>query len=248
MKIAYLIFVASFLSNPSFAASPEEEVAIYIKIFEGNISEHSTAADALAWKGLSDTRLFDIIEQRALTDYIIADQNKHERERVAQYVRALSYSGNQKYRPTIQIFVANASYHRAGREARENLFLYGKWNPILSNRATFDPKYTDDVNRIMNLLRSDSLYLHRVAAKTIFSGMHEKALLNSLAQSIKEYELKKDAATEHFNATLETTEGNTSDFLDTLAWMKKAMDGATEEARKAPLITNVRAKNERVQS
>ena len=40
------------------------------------------------------------------------------------------------------------------RDASGELAKFQKWNPIISNRASFDPKLSDDMNRMMNMLKS----------------------------------------------------------------------------------------------
>ena len=60
---AFLIF-----SNLAAAASVEDETQRYIQIFSGEKKLHNDAADTFSWMGLSDPRLFDIVERRLLED------------------------------------------------------------------------------------------------------------------------------------------------------------------------------------
>lgn len=207
------------------AASPDEDVMRYIQVFSGDKAQHSDAANALAWMGISDVRLFDIIERRLLADYEAARTDRHEKDRVARYVRALGFSGQPKYRPTVTKFLGEPVYQRFATAALEDQPYYEKWNPVISNRATFDSKYGDDVNRVMNMLRSDDLLLKRVAAKRIYFGQREAVLLEMLAANLRA-QYANTYRDERSNA---------------VAWMVKALGSARQERYK-PLIEEVAAK------
>jgi hypothetical protein len=97
MRFAAAILMPLLFHGISFAASPEEDVARYVQIFSGDKSLHSDAADAFAWIGLSDTRIFDIIERRLLEEHEAAQSDRDEKSRVARYIRAPGFSGQSKY-------------------------------------------------------------------------------------------------------------------------------------------------------
>src|SRR3954469_18385504 len=94
----------------ALAASVDEDVERYIAIFRGNPMFHASAAESLAWMGLPDTRLYDVIEERLRTDYPVPREMKTERARIAWYIRALGFSGQEKYAPTIQTFLQDRDY------------------------------------------------------------------------------------------------------------------------------------------
>src|SRR5207247_1034579 len=104
------------------------------------------------------------------------------------------FSGQPKYVPTIEKFLKDNTYERYAGEALKDLPRYQKWNPIIANRSTFDPTYSDDANRVMNMLRSDDILLQRVGAKRIFHGVREDYLLQYLAQLVEADQLKTNAA------------------------------------------------------
>jgi hypothetical protein len=220
-----LALIASLISfNHAVAASLEEDVQHYIRIFSGDKALHSEAVDKLEWMGLSDTRLFDIIEGLILEN---AD-DRGERNRVAKYIRSLGFSGESKYYPTIMRFVRNRTYNPSfANGALRDLPRYSKWNPVISNRSSFDPKFSDDVNRVANMLRSDDLLLQRVGAKAVYSGVQEDILLELLAQLVR--------------ANYARTDLTGSERIDSVAWQVKAL-GSSRNAKYRALLEEVAEK------
>lgn len=223
LSAAVLILMCAFPAPDAAARSLEEDVRVYVQAFSGDKQLHSTAADNLAWMGLSDTRVFDIVEQLLLQDYELMRRDKAGRERVARYIHALGFSGEAKYTPTLTRLQTDKDYGRHALTASNDLPLYHKWNPIISNRATFNPKYDDDTNRVLNMLRSDDLLLKRVAAKRVYFGTTEDEVLDLLAEQVRASYLIKD-----------------SQFSDPIAWLVKALASAKKE-KYLPLLQQVAA-------
>src|SRR5437667_12616235 len=102
MRLALAFFAFLIFSNFAAAASVEDETQRYIQIFSGEKRLHNDAADTFSWMGLSDTRLFDIVERRLLEDADASRDNRNERNRVARYIRSLGLSVQTKKEPTIK--------------------------------------------------------------------------------------------------------------------------------------------------
>lgn len=181
----------------------------YIAIFNGtDARSQNESVESFAWKGLSDPRLFDVIEKRVLAEHAEARNNRDDKNRVARYIRALGFSGQEKYRGTIQSFLQDSVYQRYAQDALENLETYREWNPVISNRATFNPKLSDDANRVINMLRADDMMLKRVGAKRVFFGQREPEVMEVLAQQL-------DAHRDNYERK----------HKDAVAWMIKAQRG-----------------------
>lgn len=223
MKKLLSLLAGLLLSSSVMSASVEEDVARYERIFSGEAILHSDAADTFSWMGLSDPRIFDIIEQRLLADANAARNDKNEKNRVARYIRSLGFSGQTKYVPTINRFVSDNVYERYAKAALEDLADYKVWNPIIANRAHFDPKLSDDANRVMNMLRADDLMLKRVGAKRVFFKHQEPEVLELLAKELKAHHAKAEYKT-----------------ADAVAWMVKGLGQPLLEKYK-PLIQEVAA-------
>jgi len=227
MKKSFLVLVCvSLLCARALAATPEEDVQRFVAIFAGPDEKHQEAVQALAWMGLSDPRIFDPLERRILSESAEARGfNRADRNRVAHYVRALGFSGNPKYLATILTLRQDNEYERFSRVASEELPQYQKWNPIISDRATFDPKYSDDTNRVRNMLLSDDLVLKRLAAKRVFFGTREPELIDRLAAALKENYQR--GATDN-------------EITNTLGWLIKGV-ACTKDPKYIPLLQEVAA-------
>lgn len=225
MRILVSVLTALLFSGAALAATSEEDVAQYIAIFSGDSARHNDAVESLAWKGLSDTRLYDVIERRLLDESQFARGDKDDKNRVARYIRALGFSGQAKYLPTINKYLSDKVYERYARDAAADMQHYQTWNAVISNRASFDSRYSDDVNRIMNMLRASDLMLKRVGAKRVFFTKAEEAVLDVLA------------------AELRTSYTNTDpQYSDAIAWMVKAL-GSAKNPKYRPLLTEVMGKS-----
>ncbi len=225
MRIILAVFLALLLACRAGAATVEEDVNRYIAIFNGSPSLHSEAAESLGWMGLSDPRLYDLIERLALENGQSVRNDRTERTRVAWYLRALGFSGQPKYEPTLTALQKDPAYSNYSRNAREQRPLYQKWNPVISNRTTFDPQYTDDVNRVMNMLRAADPQLWKLGAKRIYFANHDDVLLDLLAEKIK--------------ATYAARYGSFED-VDNVNWMLKAL-GRPQKEKYKPLFREVAA-------
>jgi hypothetical protein len=165
----------------ALAATPEEDVQRYIGIFQAG-ADSDRAADDLAWMGISDTRLYDLIERQLLVDS--RGTSRPERNHAARLIKALGFSGQPKYEATLNGL--SEAYRRPVERALINLKLYEKWNPVIASRAGWDAKYPDDVNRVRNMLKSDDLRLQAVGAKRVFfAHSSETVLLDLLAERLR---------------------------------------------------------------
>src|SRR3954465_2348748 len=125
-----LILLSLLLSMPAGAASIEEDVQRNIALFRGDAITHSPSAEALGWTGLSDPRLFDVIEQRLLKDYPAPADNRLEKQGLARDIRALGFSGDAKYLPTINRFLEYRDTAVYAKHALVDMPDYKRWNPI----------------------------------------------------------------------------------------------------------------------
>jgi hypothetical protein len=215
-----LLLALCFLPGLAAAATLEDDVQGLIKVFSGEKSAHVPAVRTLAWMGVSDARVFDVVEQLLKSDADAARGNRIEQDRVAHYVRALGFSGNAKYMPVLQSYVGDRTYERAANNALRDFPSYQKWNAIISNRAGFDAKYSDDVNRVMNMLAAEDVQLKGLGARRIFHAPHhDEVLLERLAQEAK--------ANYARSADPETS--------DAIAWMLKAL-GSARDPKYAALL------------
>lgn len=210
---------------PATAATPEEDAQRYIAVFQAG-ADSDRAVDDLGWMGISDTHLFDLIEQRLINDSRgLSLSQRPERNHVARLIKALGYSGQAKYEATLSALATE--YRHPVERALISLKLYAKWNPIISDRAGWDSTYADDINRVRNMLRSDDIQLQSVGAKRVFFvHSNEPMLLDMVAERLR--------------ACYKTVTVNDPDALDAAGWMVNAL-GKSNDAKHRVLLQEVAA-------
>jgi len=182
-----IALLLSLCAVASAARTLEEDTQYYLDLLnEPDARRQATEFEALSAMGLSDPRLFDAVQERLVVDYEFARLVRENRARVAWYFRALGFSVQAKYEPTLRRFVDDKTYRNYAIAALRDRPQYEKWNPVISSRAAFDPGLTDDQNRLLNMLRADDPLLYRVAAKRAFLT-HETnpAVASALADRLR---------------------------------------------------------------
>lgn len=228
MKIFNTILLTLFSASIAHAATLEDDVNRYVERFSGTKTVNEEVVESLEWAGLSDPRLFDLIERRVIDGVEPGRYDRKTRNQVLLYIRALGFSGQPKYTTTLQKVAPDLTYGRRAKNALDDLPHYQKWNPIISNRAIFDAKYSDDVNRILNMLQSDDFLLKRLGAQRIYAENKEAILLSTLEAEIR---------ANYMNLKNE----NDDDPIDSVSWMVKALGSAKQEQYR-PLLQEVAVK------
>lgn len=232
MKIFATLLFMLFAAGSAHAATVDEDVNRYVQIFDGSMSVPTETVESLAWMGLSDARLFDVIERRVLQDAEVSRNDRRKKNEIGLFIRGLGFSGNPKYLPTIRQFLLEGGYERDAKKAMADMQNYEKWNPVISRRASFDPQYSDEVNRILNMLHADDFMLKRIGAKRVYFRNKEDVLLNVLANEVRS------------NYTSNDSDG---EIIDVIAWQVKALGSAKQEKYR-PLLQEVaaQAKNSKI--
>ncbi|WP_062058289.1 hypothetical protein [Cellvibrio sp. OA-2007] len=186
----------------------------YVKIFQsGSPIEQEKAAQTLEWAGLSSPQLFDLVEAKALASLPKAS-DKVTINYVAHLTKALAYSGNEKYRPTIEKIIAEAPHKKLKKyavQALNTLSLHTQINPLIAPKAWPEHSHPTYNQRIVNMLASGNAELMRMAAKRIhFTQNYQPEFLQQL------------------NKTIESTYQQSLDSvgLDAAAWMCRALAGS----------------------
>lgn len=221
MKTLIALVVALSLSGVASAASVEDDVNYYAKKFSADQSFDKEAVESLAWAGVSDPKVFDQIEQQVIAKAEMGRTDRNVKNEVGLYIQALGFSGQDKYRPTLNRFVSDSVYKRYARNALDDLPDYKKWNAIISNRAAYNPAYSDEVNRVLLMLRSDDFELKKIGAKRVYFKNKDQVLLDTLAEQIRSSYMITGAPRN-----------------DTIAWMLKAL-GSVKQEKYRPVFEEV---------
>ena len=188
----------------------------FVKIFQsGTQVEQEKAAEALEWAGLSSPKLFDLVEELALKT--LPQSNDKVTVNFESYlVKALGYSGNEKYRPSIQKIIAEArdkKLKKYGEQALNQLPAYAKYNPIIAPKPWPENTHPTINQRIVNMINSDDTELMRLGAKRVHNESN--------------YSPEALAA---LNTAIERNYKNHLDDerLDAVAWLAKALAGSRQ--------------------
>jgi len=213
MLLRSLLFVASLFTALAAYAEPQTPEE-FVQIFQsGTQVQQEKAAEALEWAGISSPQLFDLVEAVALktlpqaTDKVTINFESY-------LVMALGYSGNEKYRPTIQKIINEAPHKKLkkyGQEALTALPTYTKFNPIIAPKSWPENVHPSINQRIVNMLNSDDTELMRLGAKRVHNALnYSPELLVAL----------KNAIERNYKNKLE------GERLDAVAWLCKALAGS----------------------
>lgn len=222
MKFRSLIALVALLATGLVFAEPQSS-SEYVKVFaSGYPMEKQKAMESLAWAGLSSAEVFDPLEAEALAKYPMAT-DRTTIDYVSWLVKALAYSGQQKYMPTIAKIAANAPHKKLKKyalQAQKMLPMYTKYNPIIAPAGGAYPSFNQ---RLANMLKSGETELVTIAAKRIYFTRTFTPELLGLAKTNLEKGYKSKL---------------NGDMFQELAWQTRALV-ASHDAQYRPLIDQV---------
>ncbi len=213
-----------FFCTELSAASSEELIDEYIQAFSPGASEQMQldALNELQWSGISDTRVYDLVEQNLLDIYLSARSRSKELDLVSWYAKSLGTSGLDKYRQTLKQVLdskVNKKVSKYAQEGLDNLSKYAVWNPIISGKENARPDKPHFVNAYANMLRSKNWELMNMAAKRIWA---EEVRDRYLLQVLDEVILRQYQAS--YSEKIH---------ILTLAWMTRALASSSDPEYKA---------------
>lgn len=235
-RYASIIFCLLLLitSNVQADTTPAQTAKIndFIKMLQSSSSKtRINAAKYITRSGITDRKLYDIINEKLLAGYSVKNQNPNHVDEMSWMCKALAASGSITYAPTLQKIIDSADNEKLKRYAAQSLSLiheYEERNRILNDSANMDPELSPEINKYINMLRSDNIALKRDAAKSIYRRpIAEKKLFEVLSEELlKGY---KNPASEGKN------------YSDAMSWMCKALGSSgMKEYRKtlAEIVEN----------
>lgn len=213
MLLRALLMVAALVVS-GFAQAQPSTPEEFVKVFQsGSQLEQEKAAQALEWAGISSPQLFDLVEANALKSLPNAT-DKVTINYVAHLTKALGYSGNEKYRATIEKIIAEAPHKKLRKHAEQALptiAIYAKLNPLIAPKPWPAAAHPSLNQRLANMLKSDNTDLIRLAAKRVHHSQDYQPELMALLNSTAEKNYQK------------TLDGER---LDAIAWTVRALAGS----------------------
>lgn len=226
MKKIFALIILSIVMTATQASELKPED--YFNTFsQKTILQKDKTIESLAWAGLSDPRIFDLLEKDLLDNYKTAD-SKNLLDALSWAAKGLAFSGNDKYRSTLSTVADQAGHKKLRKYAGQSLQMlddYKKWNPVINaNHADYTAAYPSEKQRFKNMLQSGEHELIRIAAKRIhYAGHYDQDLLDIAADTLEDQYPKV----------------NDSLSVDAVAWLIKAIAGSTDPKYKA-LIEKIR--------
>ena len=209
--ICILLLTLFGLSVQSAEMTPEQ----YVEIFSSpDTLKKKKTSESLAWAGLTDPKIFDLLEQEILASYTSA-RRKDDVDYLAWLSKGLGFSGNQKYRETLEKVSTNSKSSKLKKYGQSSLGLlkqYQGWNKIIVSGNNSE-SYPNKKTRFNNMLTSGDYELIRIAAKRIHTEhFYEKNVL--------------DTAIEVIESNISVTGYRL--FTDSMAWLCKAVAGSRD--------------------
>ena len=225
--IGLLFFIVSFLPAYAFTTI-DEQIDHYLKIMAtGNYASKREMLERLQWSGLSDPRLYDELEKQPARQYLTSGLNKQTIDLLSHQIRALGYSGNEKYRNTLMEIKKEADSSKLRGHARKALIWldrHQKWNRLIADAKITVQEKSAEVTIYMKMLSVDDVFVQRLAARAIFrEKRRDPDLLALTAEKLEAVYIKK---------------GLDKEAQDTAAWLCKAI-GQSNELEYGKMLSKV---------
>ena len=214
--LIFILLVLSRLCPPVSFAQQEDrskEINEYIKTLNtGSSRQRAMTARKISTSGLTDKKLFDIINERLLKGYKEKNDSRAHVDEMAWYCKALVSSGRMEFRKTMEKVAISASNLKVSRHAWKNVHLfevYAKRNELLKEKIYADKKLSQEMALYMGMLKSNILQLKRDGAKKLIKA------------SPADERIYKVVNEELLNGLHSLS--NDRDYIDMMAWLCKAL-------------------------
>ena len=239
IKKCFTILTVILLSfAPSGWASKADldaELKDYINSFSNSgFAKQRKAIDSLGWAGISDPRLYDIIESKLLADF--QSEDKQTLKRMPWYAKALGLSGNDKYQATLEKVLDEAESRKIRKHSKLALQLldrHKQWNPVITQGLAKAPTGRLEQTRVSNMIKAEDPALVRIGDKRVYYAHGDSVQLLNAA---------RDRLLKDYQAV-----GRNKDHIDAVAWLCKALaNSGKPEYRRALETVADNAENKKV--
>lgn len=227
-----VLTVALFLMSPVMANEVKDErIDTYLNILSSaSMEKQKTMLNRLQWSGLSDPRLFDVIEKSLMDQHLERNLSNKQLAVLAYMTRSLGYSGNEKYRSTISTLSQDAfspKIKRHAGKALRDMNNFSTWNALVKNNDLNVEGKNAAITTYMKMLDVDDVFVQRLAARAMF---HEQ---------LRDPDLLALAANKLESMYLQS--GLDGESQDTAAWLCKAI-GQSGQSKYINLLAEVTSK------
>ncbi len=234
--IILAFFIGLIWANLSWAEVSHSEIELqeFIKVYEDrSASVSKVVIGKLEFSGITDARLYDVIEKRLLDEYRSGDADD-----VSWLAKTLAYSGEEKYKKTLtQVLntVKKSKVEMHVRKALKRLPLYRVWNVDLKKDTEGLSGDALFRKRTINMVNSSNSHLTMLGAKRIWFHHPTDKLFVAAAKN-------------KLMADLNVSNPSRRD-VDALGWLCKVLSKSGDSQYLAVLLDISRsASNRRVRS
>lgn len=223
VSVGFFLITALYIPNLNtvYAASKSESQPFIDYFNKNHRANIKSKVDELYWSGISDTRLFDIIESELKSGYM--DNSKMALETNSWLVKGLAVSGNRKYIKTMEEIIQSSSPKKLKKHTENaiaTLEQYSVWLPIMNKGIENVPISKRSAKRVQNMLESDNSEMIRIGAKRVYHHhIDDKSLVAAAGKSL----------IKNFNNS------NESVHVDAMAWLIKALAQSRDSKHKETL-------------
>ena len=211
------LFLLGVFHLPVHAFSTvDEQIDHYLQILnQGGYTQKIEMLKQLQWSAISDPRLYDPIAVEVESQYLSEDLEKRQLNLTAHAIRALGYSGNDKYHDILSRVVSNAGEKKLRKHAKKaqvDLNQFSLWNTKI--RLADAPVEGKDVEiaTYMRMLSVAEPEIKRVGARAVFhQRLNDPELIALAAQQLEAMYIQP---------------GLDKTGQDTVAWLCKAVGQA----------------------
>ena len=208
------MFLLLLVSLPAWAFDTvDEQIDHYLGILASD--NHNAKVELLKrlkWTAITDPRLYDEIEKAPASQGLSKKLDKVTIADLAYKIRALGYSGNPRYQPTLSSISSDAPIKKLRNHATKalvDLKRFEVWNRQIAEAEIGQEGKSVEITTFLKMLNVEDTLVQRFAAKAIVDGAVQDAdLLNEVAAKLQE---------------LYTDPGLDKRVMDTAAWYIRAL-------------------------
>ncbi len=189
------LLAMSSMAN-AYSSDDEQIDEVLAIVSSGSQQRKEQVMERLQWSTLSDARLYDVFEQDLLASYEELSFEKDKIRTLAYKLRALGYSGNEKYISTLDLIIKQSKNNKLKRYARKAKADFPNFLAVqnsLMNVSYTNAELPSEVVNYIRLLKTNNSFAQRQAAKAAFHEYQKHPeLLEEMAKLLRNTFLKED--------------------------------------------------------
>lgn len=237
LRSVLVLLTASAWAMPAMAAADRgaEVAKLIAQIDSPEYTDHIAAARHLwDFSGLTDPAIYERIERFLVASEKGRGIERHLKNELAWFAKALASSGDPRYLPTLEAIAklqgVDSGVKNHAEKAAEILPRFTRWNAIINSDANAAPGQPEDVTRALNMVKSGEAELLRGGLRIMKRHRKEMPQL----YEVIEKELRRiDWVRAEAERDLPV--------LDTTAWLCRGLGQSGDEKYAAMLLEMHRA-------